>query len=163
MALFDPTWFTGVQTAAATLGGIIGGAIGGALLVWRNVSRTQNAVAKDLGETGWIKDMRQERSDALKEIGAARLELKESARENGMLAAQVAAYRDRLKEHEEERAKQLGACEERVRSLSEQVLDQKLANGRLFMELVQHDKPAAERLLQMHLRPGPPGKGDEPP
>lgn len=163
MALFDPTWFTGVQTAAATLGGIVMGAITGALVAWRQLAKTQNTVAKDMSETGWIKDMRQERADALKEIGAARLEMKDLARENGMLNAQVAAYKDRLREREDGREKMIGACEERVRSLAEQVLDQKLANGRLFIELVRHDQPAAERLLQLHLRPGPPGKGDEPP
>jgi hypothetical protein len=156
MSLFDPTWFTGVETAATTLGGIAGGAIAGFLLAWRQLSKTQNAVAKELGETGWIKDMRQERADALKEIGAARVELKEIARENGMLHAQVAAYRERLKEHDEGREQRAGACEERVRALSEQVLDQKLANGRLFMALAKVDQPTAERLLLEHMRPPAP-------
>lgn len=70
---------------------------------------------------------------------------------------------ERLQEMIDAREKQFGACEERVRSLSEQVLDLRLANGRLQQELAKHDPAAAERLLVLQVRPVPPGPGDEPP
>lgn len=83
------------------------------------------------------------------------------------LLATVMAERDaamhRIDEMVSAREKQFGACEERVRSLSEQVLDLKLALGRAMQEIARLDPAAAARLLELQVRPGPPGKGDEPP
>lgn len=170
MALFDSTWFTGLQTAATAVGGIFGGAIAGALLAWRQFSKTKTANAKEGFETGWINDMRKERSEALKDVGKLTSELREESRKNGGLEAQLEGAKDMVRELEERvadflegRDKLAASCEERVRSLSEQVLDGKMANGRLLIALSHADRDAAERLLHEHLRPGPPGKGDEPP
>lgn len=129
MAIFDNTWFTGVQTAATTLGGIVMGGVTGALIVWRNVSKTQNAVAKDLGEIAWIKDQR----------------------EFGRIEAQLQAAQERLQELANSREKHYAACEERVLLLSAQLLDVKLFAGKVYKELVVRDPHTAERLMHDHL------------
>jgi hypothetical protein len=150
MALFDDQWFTGVQTAATSLLTAVAGFLGGWAVVRRKYSADSAEIAKDRGQVNWVQQLLEEGRPA-------------DARTIGRLEATVEAYKERIADLESERAEKVGACEERVRSLSEQVLDAKLANGRLFAALAAIDKPAAERLLLDHLRPGPPGPGDEPP
>lgn len=166
MALFDSTWFTGLQTAATTVGGIIAGAMAGALLVWRNFSKTRSAVAMEGNNAGWVTDIRTERSEALKSVGELTAELRQESRKNGRLEAELAGARDMVRELQERiteymdgRDKLASACEERNRSLAEQLLDQKMANGRLLIALSAADKDAAERLLQEHLQPASVAKG----
>jgi hypothetical protein len=129
VAIFDDTWFTGLQTAATTLGGIAAGGITGALLVWRNVSKTQIAVAKDLGEIEWIRDLKN----------------------FGRMEAQLEVAKERLLELANAREKHYAACEERVLLLSAQLLDMKIFNGSVFKELSARDKDCAQRLLDEHL------------
>jgi hypothetical protein len=128
MSVFD-TWFTGLQTAATTLGGIVMGGVTGALIVWRNVSKTQNAVAKDLGEIAWIKDQR----------------------ENGRVEAQLEGALQQLQDLANNREKHYHACEERVLVLSAQLLDVKLFAGKVYKELAVRDAEVAERLMRDHL------------
>lgn len=163
MALFDPTWFTGLQTAATSFATACAGAVGAWLALRRRYSEDSTEIKKDRGEWQWIQSAISEREKALREVEEARDVHTEDVRSIARLEARLEAMAERLKALEEARERQIGACEERVRSLAEQVLDQKLANGRLFMALARVDKPEAERLLLLHLRPGPPGKGDEPP
>lgn len=140
MAIFDDKWLEWLQTAATALGTVIVGSVAWALATRRRLAKDNSDIAREKAETKV---------------------------QNSLLLA-VQAERDavveRLEEINEEREKRFGACEERVRSLSEQVLDLRLANGRLLQELAAlGHKEAAERLLVAQIRPGPPGKGDEPP
>jgi hypothetical protein len=163
MALFDPTWFTGFQTAATSFATGCAGAFGAWLALRRKYSEDTTEIKKDRGEEKWISNTVQERSDAFKEVGALRAQLTEYATKNARLEAKLEMCDEAAKGREEERHRQAGACEERVRSLSEELLEKNLLNGRLFIELVTLDKALAERLMLEHWRPVPPGKGDEPP
>lgn len=163
MALFDDQWFTGLQTAATSMFTAVAGAFGAWLALRRKYSEDSTEIRKDRGEWTWIQQAVSEREKALREVDEARDIHTEDVRSIARLEAKLEAMVERLKALEEARERQIGACEERVRSLAEQVLDAKLANGRLFMALAKVDKPEAERLLLEHLRPVPPGKGDEPP
>lgn len=163
MALFDDQWFTGLQTAATSMFTAVAGAFGAWLALRRKYSEDSTEIRKDRGEWTWIQQAVSEREKALREVDEARDIHTEDVRSIARLEARLEAMVERMKALEEARERQIGACEERVRSLAEQVLDAKLANGRLFMALAKLDKPEAERLLLLHLRPGPPGKGDEPP
>jgi septal ring factor EnvC (AmiA/AmiB activator) len=98
--------------------------------------------------------------DPFAEIRALNVTIGDLRAECGGLHAQVGAYQERLRESQERladlaagRERIAGQCEERVRALSEQLLDQRMANGRLFLALSTADKPAAEKLLTEHLRP----------
>lgn len=130
MALFDDQWFTGVQTAATTLGGILAGGVTGALLMWRNVSKTQNAVAKDMGEMEWIRD--------LKEFGRMEAKLKHA--------------QEQLLELANAREKHYAACEEKVLLQAAQILDHKLFSTKVFKELAVRDPELAQRLAEEHLQ-----------
>jgi septal ring factor EnvC (AmiA/AmiB activator) len=167
VALIDGSWLTGLQQAAGVIGSILAGAAAGALVVWRNYSKTRNAAGKEEGELSWIRDMREDMRRGDLELGEARAEIRalnvtigDLRAECGGLHAQVGAYQERLRESQERladlaagRERIAGQCEERVRALSEQLLDQRMANGRLFLALSTADKPAAEKLLTEHLRP----------
>lgn len=150
MALFDDQWFTGLQTAATSFFTAVAGFFGGWAVVRRKYSSDSTEIAEDRGQKKWMQQLLEEGRPV-------------DARTIGRLEAMVEAYKERIEELESDRAAKVVACEERVRSLSEQVLDQKLANGRLFLALSSVDPAGAERLLLEHLRPGPRGKGDEPP
>lgn len=156
MALFDDQWFTGVQTAATGVMTAAAGFLGGWAILRRKYSSDSTEIKKDRGEWKWIQSAISEREHALREVDEAKDIHTEDVRLIARLEAQVASMEDA-------RERLLGACEERVRSLAEQVLDQKLNNARLFGELWRLDRAVAERLLVEHLRPVPPGKGDEPP
>jgi septal ring factor EnvC (AmiA/AmiB activator) len=167
VALIDGSWLTGLQQAAGVIGSILAGAAAGALVMWRNFSKTRNAAGKEEGELSWIRDMREDMRRGDLELGEARAEIRalnvtigDLRAECGGLHAQVGAYQERLRESQERladlaagRERIAGQCEERVRALSEQLLDQRMANGRLFLALSTADKPAAEKLLTEHLRP----------
>lgn len=167
MALIDDAWLTGLQQAAGVIGSILAGAAAGALVMWRNFSKTKNAAAKDDENTGWIRDMREDMRRADLELGEARAEIRalnvvigDLKAENGGQRAQCAGYqeriqewRDRLAELAEGRERIAGQCEERMRSLGDQLLDQRMVNGRLFLALSQVDRQGAEKLLHEHLQP----------
>jgi septal ring factor EnvC (AmiA/AmiB activator) len=175
--MFDGSWLTGLQKAAGVIGSILAGAVAGALVMWRNFSKTRNAAGKDEGELAWIRDMREDMRRGDLELGEARAEVRalnivigDLRAESGGLHAQVASYQERLREAQERlaelaagRERIAGQCEERVRALAEQLLDQKMANGRLFLALSSVDRPAAEKLLSEHLRPVRAQQGGEPP
>jgi septal ring factor EnvC (AmiA/AmiB activator) len=177
VALIDDAWLTGLQQAAGVIGSILMGAAAGALVVWRNYSKTRNTTGKEEGELSWIRDMREDMRRGDLELGEARAEVRslnvvigDLRAETGGLHAQVVSYQERLREAQDRladlaagRERIAGQCEERVRALAEQLLDQKMANGRLLLALSSVDRPAAEKLLTEHLRPVPPQKGDEPP
>lgn len=150
MALFDDQWFTGLQTATTSFFTAVAGAFGAWLALRRKYSEDSTEISKDRGEKKWVQQLLEEGRPV-------------DARSIGRLEAMVEAYKERIEELEAERSAKFSACEERVRSLSEQVLDQKLANGRLFLALSSVDPAGAERLLLEHLRPAPPGKGSESP
>lgn len=150
MALFDAQWFTGFQTAATAVGTLLVGVGGTFLVLRRKYSDDSAGIAENRGRKDW--------TDQLIEFGRP-----EDARAIGRLEAMLEAYTKRLAELEKDQERQYGECRERVRSLSERVLNFELANGRLQQELALHDKDAAERLLVLQVRPGQPGKGDEPP
>lgn len=170
VALIDGAWLTGLQQAAGVVGSILAGAAAGALVMWRNFSKTKNAAAKDDESTGWIKDMREDMRRADLELGEARAEIRalnvvigDLKAEGGGLRAQCSGYqervqewRDRLADLAEGRERIAGQCEERVRALGDQLLDQRMVNGRLFLALAQVDKHGAEKLLKEHLTPTPP-------
>lgn len=167
MALFDDQWFTGLQTAAGILGGIFAGSAAGALVVWKNFSKTKNQAAREDENTGWIRDLREDMRRSDLELGEARAEIRalnvvigDLKAEGGGLRAQCSGYqeriqewRDRLAELAEGRERIAGQCEERVRSLGDQLLDQRMVNGRLFLALSQVDRQGAEKLLHEHLQP----------
>lgn len=157
-------WFTGLQTAFTSAMTAVAGALGAWGLLRRKYSQDTTEIRKDQGEWQWIQAALAERDRVVLAMEAARVTLTEDARTIARLEARVAFLEDRDMMYEEDRIRHLGACEERVRSLSEQVLDQKLNNARLFMALSKADPEAAESLLLQHLRPVPPNTpGNEPP
>lgn len=139
MALFDDQWLEWLQKAAGIVGTALVGAVGAAFALRRRVAKDNSDIKRERAET---------------RVGTDLLERLQSRADHA---------EERLQEFIDAREKQFGACEERVRSLSEQVLDLKLANGRLQQELAKHDPAAAERLLVQQVRPVPSGPGDEPP
>lgn len=145
MALFDDQWFTGLQTALTSIATAAGGFVGGWALMRRRLSSDSTEITKDRVESRWMLSLEAAASTARED---SRTIAKLEARLEDALEREKAT-----KEHDIRREQMVGACEERVRSLSEQLLDQKMVNGRLFMALTHADKDAAERLLQEHLRP----------
>lgn len=174
--LFDDAYLTALQQAAQVIGGIIAGGAAGALVVWRNYSKTRNATAKEEGELAWIRSMREDMRRTDDELATARLEVRtlhtqlgDLRAENGSLRAQVSALNERLAEARERlaelannRERTAGQCEERVRSMNEQMMAQKLvldeqkrANAALLVALSRVDDRAAHKILAEHLPPPP--------
>jgi chromosome segregation ATPase len=145
-----------IGTGMATLAGAI-------FYLRRRFSSDTTEITKDKAEAKWIISVIEERSHALKAADEAKEARIVDARTIAKLEAQLEAAWEKLREFEHQREKTFGACEERVRSLAEQVLDLKMANGRMLKELAAVNKEAAERVLVMQVRPGPAGPGDEPP
>jgi uncharacterized protein HemX len=139
-----------IDASLAAIAAALGTIAAGFLVVRRRLSSDATAIAREQGERTWVHQLLEEGRP-------------EDARNIGRLEATAQAYKDRLDEVQADRDRKFGACEERVRSLSEQVLDLKLANGRLYQALAIHDREEADRLLVLQLRPAPPGPGDEPP
>lgn len=163
MAVFDDQWFTGLQTAATSFMTAVAGFLGGWALMRRRISADSTAITEDKAGRDLLLTLMRERQEAVAEAKELRAADRTNAIQMVRLEVTVEDLRERLTERDQERERQVGACEERVRSLSEQLLDQKMANGRLFAELARADKDAADRMLVTQVRPGPPGKGDEPP
>jgi hypothetical protein len=125
MSILDD--LTGLQQAAVAMGGIFGSAFTGWLVARRQWSKTNTAVARDVGEMGWIKDLKEMgRTEAKLEAAEARIE--------EMLAA---------------REQQFGACEERVRSLSERVLLDEMYIDKIAMALTLANPAEAKRLSEL--------------
>jgi hypothetical protein len=167
-------WYSTFEAAAVALVGAIGVAVGTAFKFRRSWAKDNSEIAQlkvdsRLG-AGLLATLISERDaanagrDAANKVVHEVLEMRTAdARTIARLEARVAAFEERAAEHDLEREKKYGACEERVRALAERVLDLQMANGRVFAELARANPAAAERLLQLQIRPVPPGPGDEPP
>lgn len=172
---------TGLQTAAATVGGIIAAGVAWLLLTWRNFSKTRYATAKEEGELTYIRNMRedlrrtdQELADARAEIRSMHVVIGDLRQENGGLRAQVGGLQERLRESLERlaeiaagRERIAGQCEERVRAMNEQMLqqrmildDQKRANAGLLVALAAADEHAARRIVADYMPPQIPQEED---
>lgn len=152
-----------VYAAAMNLATGLAGAGAAWFALRKRYSTDTTEIRKDRGEWEWIQAAIAERERALQEVAEARDERTADVQTIARLEARLEAFEGRATAYGEERERQHGACEERVRSVSEELLasklelrDQKLANSRLFLELVKHDRALAERLmLEYHLRGGP--------
>ncbi len=157
MALFDTDqWFTGLQTAATSVATAVAGAIGAWFALRRKVSSDAAAIAEDRQRTGLIGVLGQERDDYKKRwIDSVEIRLKDQE-EIGRLRglAEDSQERERqLLQQELVHQQKIGACDEKVRALSERVKVLQIENLDLFAEVARLDPRAADRLTQKRWNP----------
>jgi hypothetical protein len=157
VALFDADqWFTGLQTAVTSVFTAVAGAIGAWFALRRKVSADAAAIAEDRQRTGLIGVLGQERDDYKKRwIDAMETRLKdqeEIGRLRGLLEDAQEQGRQLLQQELVHQQK-VGACDEKVRALSERVKLLQIENLDLFAEVARLDPRAAERLTQKRWNP----------
>lgn len=160
---FDDQWFSGLQTAVTGVATAVAGAVGAWFALRRKVSNDTTDIKRAAMETGWLERLVKEREELLQRIESLRESQLNDARANARLEAECKACHERVEEAHVERdnaaeasqeaQRRRAAAEERIVMLTDEVLDLKIANGRLFKELAAIDRNAAERVLQQHLKP----------
>lgn len=156
MAFFDDQWFTGFQTAATSAMTAAAGAVGAWFALRRKVSSDASAIAEDRQRTGLIGTLREERDDYKgRWIGAMEKQLidrEEIGRLRGLL--EDGQERERmLLQQELTHQQKIGACDEKVRGLSEKVKVLQIEVMHLFSVVVQHDPAAADRIIEGRWNP----------
>lgn len=156
MAWYDDL-SAGIVAIGAALTGIVIG-LGGALLKTRRTIVQDNSdIFKSKAERTWIDTAFEQHAETRARLQAALDEHDHDTHTIGQLEAQLGA----AKALEEERMRQVGACEERIRSLAEHVLELNMTFDKVYAELARLNPDAAARLSIERWRP--PGKGQKPP
>lgn len=157
MALFDDQWFTGLQTVitAAVAAAV---AVGGTFLSFRK--RLRSDASENFDERrkrSWLDDAFEQHAETRKRLEELLDDHDKDTHTIGQLEAQLGA----AMALEEERGRQLAACTERIRSLSEHVLELNITLDKVYGEMARLDPDAAARLSIERWRPV--GKGPNPP
>lgn len=139
------------------LAGAAGVVVGTIFKFRRTLSRDNSDIYKDRRERTWIDDAFAQHAETRKRLQEAIDEHDKDTHTIGQLEAQLGA----AKAVEEERVRQLGSCEERIRSLSEHVLELNMTLDRVYIEMARLDPGVAARMSIERWRP--PGKGPNPP
>lgn len=157
MALLDvPKWFTGIETAVTSLLTALGSAGLTWLAVRRKVSSDATAIAEDKQRSGLIDTLREERDDYKKrwiEIMDSRLADQETIGRLKGLNEDLQLRGNELLEQEMYHQQKIGACDEKVRGLSERIKTLQIENMDLFAEVARLDPVAADRLTQKRWNP----------
>jgi hypothetical protein len=163
-------WVSGFNAAAAAVGGVVMTAITTFFITRGKYSKLQKEIAADRADTkkidleaGWVERLvkdNHEKDDRIESLHTSQLN---DARHIARVETEALACRERMSEAKIERdmaieqmhqlQSRVAASEERVIALRDEVLDLKLANGRLLKELAALNTEAAERVLQLHLKP----------
>lgn len=170
MSILDE-WFTGFQAAATSVATALAGAGAAWLALRRRVSADTAEIKETSFKIGWLERLVKEREEQDARIESLRESQLNDARVIARQEAVIAAGRERINEANVDRDRvqeelrhatsRMAACEEKAILLRDEVLELKLANGRLFKELASIDKDAAERLLVLHLKPAPTAKPED--
>jgi predicted RNase H-like nuclease (RuvC/YqgF family) len=153
MAILGDQYLTSLQQWSGIIGGIIVGSVMGALGMWRAYAKTRKDAEMAKGEWKWMEERSEMLRQTMKENAELRIALRDEERLRVRAETQLEVAKERLQDEAADLAKQIGACDERIRSLSEQVLDQKMANSRLLLALHDANPAEAQKLLESHLRP----------
>lgn len=151
MSVLD-TWFTGLQTAATSVGTAIAGAVGAWLAL-------RKKVGSDTSELGLMKALQTERDTYKTEwMGsfAQRLKDQEEIGRLKGLNEDLQLRSNELLEQEMYHQQKIGACDEKVRALSERIKTQQIENRDLFAEVARLDPAAAKRLTDRRYPPDTP-------
>lgn len=161
MALFDNQWFSGLQTAATSFFTAVAGAVGAWFALRRKVSADASAMHEDRERSGLIGVLRDERDDYKQRWIAAMekqlIDREEIGRLRGVL--EDAQERERmLLQQELGHQQKIGACDEKVRGLSEKVKLLQIELMNLFAKLAHDDPEATKELIEKRW-----GRPDVPP
>lgn len=176
-----------VQAVAAGVGAVVMGGVSGALIAWRQFAKTKSAVAEDAAATKkvgmellWMERQLKENADnevVIEKLRGIidkqrddlvsldrrieRLEAEKTALADRTMAAEEALERamDKLHDH----AVRVGACDEKLQSLNEQLIDQRLVNGLMYSALAAHSREEADSILKRYLKPKKTAPGPPPP
>ena len=176
-----------LQAVAYAIGGMVMSAIAGALVSWRQFAKTRSAVAEDTAVTKevgmrmlWYERVLKENADndvliekLRSTIDALREDCGAKDRRIERLDAEKAGLADRLMAADEDLERALdkvqqfsvrvGACDEKLQALREELIDYRLANGMMFSALAAHNRQEADNLLKQYLKPKQPVPGPPPP
>jgi chromosome segregation ATPase len=146
------SWFTGVQTAATSAATAIAGALGAWLAL-------RKKVGTDSSELGLMKALQTERDTYKKEwmeSFSRRLKDQEEIGRLKGLNEDLQLRANELLEQEMYHQQKIGACDEKVRGLSERIKTLQIENRDLFAEVARLAPEAAQRLTEKRFPPDTP-------
>lgn len=122
----------------------------GWLILRKKLSSDATERVENQSKASWLTSLSADRDRAVLRTETMEIERVDFIRQIAVLEARNKYLTEELEEFKTERDKKYGECNERVRQLSETVLDMRFMNGLLFMELTEIDRPRAERLFLQH-------------
>lgn len=138
-----------LSAAAGSLGTIASG-----WLIFRNrLSADATQRVENESKSSWLKSLAADRDRAVLRAEEMDKERVDFIRQLAVLEARNRYLQEEVEEFKTEREKKYGECNERVRQLSESVMDLRFTNGQLFMIVTELDRPRAERFLIDHMKP----------
>lgn len=149
MALLDPTWFTGLETAATTAGGIIAGAVG-AFVALRKGWFSDSALIHLMKSLQEERDHANTQRDAALKVAKDTQDLRHADLVKiATLEVEKAACEQRAskcEEHARECQTRVKEGEERLVKQSEKLLHARMRASLFFQALVKVDPDTARRL-----------------
>lgn len=150
-------WYSTVEAATVAILGALGVAVGTLFKFRRTFAKDNGEIFEGKQKRAWIEEAFAQHAETRRRLELALDEHDADTHTIGRLEAQVGV----AKALEDERARQIAACEERIRSLAEHVLELNITFDKVYAELARLDPDAAARVSVERWRPS--GKGPNPP